>query len=104
MTDADHPEGIENLRVQMEAAAAALDFETAWRLRDQINLLRGGASAEEAANADTTGIERQTPGAMGLGSSQQRMTPPPGWKPPPKPDPMTSGRSNGRRPRTGGGG
>jgi hypothetical protein len=104
MTNADHPEGIENLRVQMEAAAAALDFETARRLRDRINLLRGGASAEDAARADTTGIERQAPGAMGLGSSQQRMTPPPGWKPPPKPDPMTTRRSNGRRPRTGGSG
>ena len=87
------------LREQMEAAAAALDFETARRLRDRINLLRGGASADDAARADTTGIERQAPGAMGLGSSQQRMTPPPGWKPPPKPDPMTAGTNKGRRPK-----
>lgn len=81
----------------MEAAAAALDFETARRLRDRINLLRGGASPDDAALADTTGIERQAPGAMGLGSSQQRVTPPAGWKPPPKPDLMTSGTSKRRR-------
>jgi hypothetical protein len=29
---------------------------------------------------------------MGLGTSQQRMTPPPGWVKPKKPDPMTKGR------------
>jgi hypothetical protein len=28
---------------------------------------------------------------MGLGTSRQRPVPPPGWKPPPKPDLMTSG-------------
>lgn len=92
-------ETIDQLRVQMEAAAAALDFEEARRLRDRISLIRGGAEADEAASADTTGLTRQQPGAMGLGSSQQRLTPPPGWKAPPKPDPMT--RSQGRRPRRG---
>lgn len=88
---------IEELQQRMEAAAAALDFEEARRLRDQLNLLRGGASAEEAAAVDTAGLTRQQPGRMGLGTSQQRMTPPPGWRPPPKPDPMT--RKTGRRPR-----
>ena len=86
---------IEQLQMRMEAAAAALDFEEARRLRDQINLLRGGASAEDAAAADTSGIARQQPGRMGLGTSQQRMTPPPGWRAPRKPDPMT--RATGRR-------
>lgn len=86
---------IEELQKRMEAAAAALDFEEAKRLRDQLNLLRGGASAEEAAAADTSGLIRQQPGRMGLGTSQQRMTPPPGWTPPKKPDPMT--RATGRR-------
>ena len=86
-------ETIETLRKKMEAAVDALDFEEARRCRDQINLLRGGATAEDAGHADFSGIERQQPGAMGLGTSQQRMTPPPGWKPPPKPDPMTKGRS-----------
>lgn len=78
---------IETLRRQMEAAAAAMDFETAGRLRDQISVLRGGGAV-----ADTSGLTRQQPGAMGLGTSQQRMTPPPGWVKPKKPDSMTKGR------------
>lgn len=86
---------IASLTERMEAAALALDFEEARRCRDQINLMRGGATADEAEQADTAGLARQQPGAMGLGTSQQRMTPPPGWEPPPKPDPMTTGR--GRR-------
>ena len=88
---------IEDLRRRMEAAAAAEDFEEATRLRDRITLIRGGASAEAAAEADTAGIARQQPGAMGLGTSQQRVTPPPGWKPPRKPDPMTTHTGRGRR-------
>lgn len=78
----------------MAAAAAAEDYELARRLRDQIALIRGGATPEEAAAADTAGLKRQQPGAMGLGTSQQRMTPPKGWKPPRKPDPMTKGRAS----------
>ena len=78
---------IETLRRQMEAAAAAMDFETASKLRDQISVLRGGGEV-----ADMAGLTRQQPGAMGLGTSQQRMTPPPGWVKPKKPDPMTKGR------------
>jgi hypothetical protein len=87
------------LRQKMEAAARALDFEEAKRCRDRISLMRGGASAAEAETADGSGLTRQQPGAMGLGTSQQRLTPAPGWRPPPKPDPMTSGRSarGGRR-------
>ncbi|HWT41551.1 MAG TPA: UvrB/UvrC motif-containing protein [Sphingopyxis sp.] len=85
---------IETLTRKMEAAVEALDFENARRYRDQINLLRGGATLEEALEADLTGLTRQQPGAMGLGTSQQRMTPPLGWKPPAKPDPMTRGRSS----------
>ena len=88
---------VEALRVKMEAAARALDFEEAKRLRDRINLMRGGATASEAEQADVSGLMRQRPGAMGLGTSQQRMQPPPGWEPPPKPDPMTSGRGRRRR-------
>ncbi|WP_010162085.1 UvrB/UvrC motif-containing protein [Sphingomonas sp. PAMC 26617] len=87
---------LEDLQAQMEAAAAALDYEEARRLRDRISLLRGGAGAQDAAAADTAGLVRQQPGAMGLGSSQQRMTPPKGWTPPPKPDLMTKGRSRKR--------
>ena len=85
----------------MDEAAAALDFERARRLRDQLNLLRGGASLDEALSSDTDGLVRQQPGEMGLGTSQQRMTPPEGWRPPPKPDPMTRGgaQRSGRRRR-----
>ena len=86
---------IEQVQQRMEAAAEALDFEEARRLRDQLSLLRGGASAADAAAADTSGLIRQQPGAMGLGTSQARPTPPPGWRPPRKPDPMTS--ATGRR-------
>ena len=88
---------IETLHGKMEAAVLALDFEDARRLRDKINLIRGGATASEAEQADVAGLERQRPGAMGLGTSQQRMEPPPNWKPPPKPDLMTNGRGRRRR-------
>jgi hypothetical protein len=66
---------IEELRRQMEEAATAL------------SLLRAGG-----AIADTEGLTRQQPGAMGLGTSQQRVVPPAGWVKPKKPDPMTKGR------------
>ena len=83
---------IEDLQREMAAAVEALDFEEAGRLRDRINLMRGGADAGEAAEADTSGLVRQQPGAMGLGTSRQRPVTPPGWKPPQKPDLMTSGK------------
>jgi hypothetical protein len=91
---------IEDLQREMEAAVEALDFERASQCRDRISLLRGGATVQDAERADSSGLVRQQPGAMGLGTSQQRMTPPPGWRPPPKPDPMTAGRGRrGRGPR-----
>ncbi|WP_267347325.1 UvrB/UvrC motif-containing protein [Sphingomonas carotinifaciens] len=83
---------IAQLQAEMEAAAAALDFERAKRLRDEISLLRGS----DAEAADPTGLRRQQPGAMGLGTSRQRVEPPEGWTPPPRPDPMTKGRSRRR--------
>lgn len=89
-------EDIHDLQTRMEAAAAALDFEEARALRDRIGLIRGGASTADAGEADTDGLQRQTPGAMGLGTSRQRVMPPPGWTPPPKPDLMTRGRSRRR--------
>lgn len=94
-------ETLQDLQLKMDAAARALDFEEAKRCRDKISLIRGGATASEAEQADLLGVERQQPGAMGLGTSQQRGTPPRGWKPPPKPDPMTSGKSASRKPRKG---
>lgn len=90
-------ETIESLQKKMEAAAEALDFEEARRCRDMISAIRSGATAVAAEAADFSGLTRQTPGAMGLGTSQQRVTPPPGWKPPTKPDPMTVGRGRKRR-------
>ncbi|MBB6504290.1 hypothetical protein F4693_001255 [Sphingomonas endophytica] len=81
---------IQALGEQMAAAAAALDFEEARRLRDVIALLRNGASVEEAAAAD--GFTRQQPGAMGLGTSRQQVVPPEGWTKPRKPDLMTRGK------------
>jgi len=80
------------LNDRMEAAAAALDFEEARRLRDRIALIRNGASAEDAAAADLSDTLRQRPGAMGLGSGRGRPEPPAGWTPPPRPDPMTRGQ------------
>ncbi len=80
---------IDNLRKQVEAAAHALDFETARRLRDQICLMRGGVAASDVENLDMSGLMRQQAGKMGLGTSRQRGTPPTGWTPPEKPDPMT---------------
>ena len=86
-------DGIEELHRRMVAAAEALDFEEAKRLRDAINLARGGAAPEEVAEIDTSGLVRQQPGRMGIGTSRQQVTPPAGWRPPRKPDPMTRGRN-----------
>lgn len=94
---ADMAETIETLQRRMDAAVAALDFEEAGRCRDMISALRGGASPDEAEAARDAGLRRQEPGAMGLGTSRQQVTPPAGWRPPPRPDPMTSGRSGRRR-------
>jgi hypothetical protein len=90
---------IDALRLEMEAAAAALDFERARRLRDQISLARTQRGPVDPQAIDPEGLTRQQPGAMGLGTSQQHFTPPAGWTKPVKPDPMTKGRSRGRKPR-----
>jgi hypothetical protein len=91
---------LEALRLRMEAAAAAEDFEEAARLRDQYSLLRGQPGAEIPVEMDTSRLTRQQPGSMGLGTSDQSVTPPPGWKPPPRPDSLTrSSRTAKRRGR-----
>lgn len=90
---------LENLRLRMEAAAADMDFEEASRLRDQISLLRGQPDAAPLADLDTSRLRRQQPGAMGLGTSDQTFSAPAGWKPPPRPDPMTSAHKGSRRRR-----
>ncbi|MDZ4373873.1 MAG: UvrB/UvrC motif-containing protein [Phenylobacterium sp.] len=80
---------IEDLQRRMEEASQAGDFETAALLRDAIARIRSGES----------NLVEQTPGRMGLGSSQERYVK--SGKPlPNKPDPMTSGhKPAGRRPR-----
>ncbi|WP_416463710.1 UvrB/UvrC motif-containing protein [Sphingomonas sp. VDB2] len=83
---------LEELRHAMDAAAAALNFDEAARLRDMISLVRAGGD-QPATDIDPQGLKRQQPGAMGLGTSQQRVRPPAGWVRPKKPDPMTRGRS-----------
>lgn len=79
-------EDLSDLEAQMASAVAREDYEAAARLRDRIKLL-----------SSQTGFRRQTPGQMGLGTSDQVNRPPAGWKPPPKPDPMTSGHKKGGR-------
>ena len=77
---------IDSLTRMMSAAAEALDFEEARRLRDEINLIRGGASPEEAARTDTSSLTRQKTGAMGIGTNYPKPLTPVGWCPPPKPN------------------
>ena len=88
---------IETLRQKMEAAAHALDFEQARRLRDKISLISGGATPSDLENADVAGLTRQQPGAMGLGTGQPRVKPPADWTPPAKPDLKTKGQSRQHR-------
>ncbi len=66
------------LQKQMEAAAEAMDFEEATRLRDEIARLKG-----ETPLGD---VGQPPPGAMGLGSNAPVREPPKGWVKPKKPD------------------
>jgi hypothetical protein len=81
---------IDILRALMTQAVADQDFEAAARLRDRITAL-GPPDADSL-------FQRQTPGRMGLGTDQQVYRPPSDWRPPKKPDPMTSNT----KPRRGG--
>ena len=77
---------IETLQKRMAAAVAAEDYEAAARVRDQIAALRGQGPGKRGESL----FRRQVPGRMGLGTDQQVMAPPKGWKPPKKPDLLTS--------------
>lgn len=76
------------LEEQMEAAAAASDFERAALLRDEIMRLRGEGEAL---------VGQPPPGQMGLGSDTPVREPPKGWVKPRKPDPMTATVKGRRR-------
>ncbi len=80
------------LERQMRDAAAAGEFERAARYRDELKALLAADEARAAGD-----LHRQQPGAMGLGSSRQAVEPPPGWTPPPRPDPMTAKVKRRRR-------
>ena len=71
---------IDELTAQMLKAAATEDFETAARLRNQIEELKGPT------------VRQPPPGQMGLGTHIPVAAPPKGWKKPQKPDPMTTNR------------
>jgi hypothetical protein len=92
-----HP--LEQLRLDMEAASQAGDFEEAARLRDRLSLLRDQPDAAPSIDIDTSRLKRQEPGKMGLGTSDQVMKPPPGWKPPPRPDNLTTNSRPAKRRR-----
>ena len=71
---------LQDLTRQMGEAAQHEDFETAARLRNEIEALRGPAP------------RKPPPGQMGLGTNIPVAEPPKGWKRPKKPDPMTGNR------------
>jgi excinuclease ABC subunit B len=61
----DLPEVIEALRQEMLAAAEALDFERAAKLRDQLKKLRGEATEEQRAVSETSSRKPQPKRAAG---------------------------------------
>lgn len=63
-----------DLELRRALASAAVDFEEAGRLCDQINLIRGSAIPKEAARADTSGLMRQKSGAMGSARANRRQS------------------------------
>lgn len=79
-------ETLAELEAEMASAVAREDYEAAALLRDRIKAL-----------SSQTAFKRQIPGQMGLGTSDQVNRPPEGWKPPPKPDPMTTSHKKGGR-------
>ncbi|WP_404478135.1 UvrB/UvrC motif-containing protein [Novosphingobium sp. BL-52-GroH] len=94
-----HEQQLRDLHCAMHEAASQGDFEKAAQLRDRISLLRGIPAGTPAQDVDPSGLVRQQPGAMGLGTSRQHVKPPAGWTPPKKPDPMTKGRGRARKDR-----
>lgn len=79
---------LDTLQDQLDRAVQAGDTERADALRQRLEDLRNGA---------TSYLRPQRPGAMGLGTSDEVPRRPAGWKPPKRPDPMTTGASRRRR-------
>ena len=80
------------LEKQMSQAAAAMDFEAAARLRNEIAHLRGEMPEipkEDEDGGFSTTVSQPPPGAMGLGTNVPVRQPPKGWVKPKKPDFMT---------------
>ena len=75
---------VNDLTRRMHEAATAENFELAARLRNEIEALKGPT------------VRQPPPGQMGLGTHVPVAAPPKGWKPPRKPDPMTSHVKRGR--------
>jgi len=94
-----HEKRLQALHTAMHTASAQADFEKAAKLRDQISLLHrlpvDGPGPE--ADFNPSGLVRQRPGPVGLGTSRQDVKPPSRWKPPKRPEPMTKGRGRGRQ-------
>jgi hypothetical protein len=82
------------LKELLANAILAEDFEMAATLRDRIAVLE----PTTAKDLPPSKLRRQEPGKMGLGTSDQTFRPPEGWKPPKRPDMMTSNT----KPRRGG--
>lgn len=76
------------LEKQMQAAAEAMDFETATALRNEIARIKGEAPVQPG-DPDTVTVGQPPPGAMGLGTQVPVRQPPKGWVKPKKPDAMT---------------
>lgn len=76
------------LEKQMQAAAEAMDFEEATRLRNEMARIKGEAPVQPG-DPDTVTVSQPPPGAMGLGTQVPVRQPPKGWVKPKKPDLMT---------------
>ncbi len=89
---------LDELKEQMEAAVAAQDFETAGKLRVEIEGIQHSALVRNVGDQPQASyFQRQTPGKMGLGTDQPVPKRPEGWVAPKKPDPMTANHSRGGR-------
>ena len=75
------------LEKQMQAAAEAMDFEEATRLRNEMARIKGETPIAPD-DPDTVTVSQPPPGAMGLGTQVPVRQPPKGWVKPKKPDLM----------------